>query len=726
MGAGQQLFAEGTPLPRLRADLVISRQQLHGQTNFVVKDPISLRYFRLGPPERHLAELLDGRRTLPEVTAGLQEKFPGDGFDDAAVGAILMQFLRMSFLQLNGEQAQQYYSYLRALAQRQKRQSLPLRALSSVISFKISLFDPDLMLLRLEKRLRWVWSNATMMTLAALLTTALWLVAANPERLTARLPEFLTLHNLFWLWTTMIGVKVVHEFGHGLACKHYGGEVHDMGALFIVFTPFLFCDATDSWMFPNKWHRVVVNMAGIIVELFVASLATILWAVTPLGLTNQLCLNIMVVCSIHTVVFNANPLMKFDGYYALADWLEVPNLRSRAGQFITNLSTRWITGEPPMRLVGATTTRRVLLALFGVASYLYSVTIIYRLSRGIGSKLEPYGLAPLGQFAAVSTVSVGFILPIVAMGRHLRRQLAGPHAGFVRRRLLIAGGIATLVLATLFLAPWRRTVTSSCVLDSNQRTAVRATVAGFVRAVRVREGDRVASNQVVAVLENPELDAQAADIADRQAILTLLRQRAQADGNASALARLNADQREMEAQRERLGVQRAGLELRAPQEGVVLTPDLTTRRGELLRDGDLWGDLLPTHRLRIIVPLTETEAGLVRTGQSVRLAIYARPGEIFHGIVTKTFLANSPHLPHAALAARHGGEVPTEILPTASGMVNEQPVGSLYQAELQIDNTAGLLRPGMSGRARIECGHTTLAHVVWSKLRALVRLDLRV
>jgi putative peptide zinc metalloprotease protein len=716
-------FDSRAVLPCLRSDLVISQQKFQGKTSYVIKDPVSLRYYRLGPRELHLAGLLDGKKTVAEVTEEMQEKFPDAAIDEETVMRIFDLFMRMSFLQLSGERAQTLFTGLVQLRRTMGSKVLPMRIAGSIVSFKLALFDPDLLLLRMEKSLRFIWTRAALIVFTSILALSLGLVLANGDQFVTRLSDFLTLHNLFLLWLTLIIVKIVHEFGHGLTCKHYGGEVHEMGAFFIVLTPFLYCDATDSWKFPNKWHRIAVDLGGIFFELFLASFAVLVWVFTQPGMLHELAFNVMVVCSINTIVFNANPLMKFDGYYALADWMEVPNLRSKAGQYLSGLAVGLVTGGPTPAPEGYGPLRQKMFAVYGVASYLYSFFIIYRLTLMIGYRLEPYGLAGLGRTLAVLTMSVGFVFPIVQLGKHLRRQPHADSGGSVLKRRLarVGAGLAVGVLL-LLIVPWKLQVTSSCVLDGGNRVAVRARSNGFVRSVLVKEGDLVRKDQVVAVLENPDLQNQFQDVESQMQILDLWRQRATAKSDASALKQVEADTSGLMAMRNRLQQEIDALQLKAPAAGVVMTAELDLKKGAYLREGDLLCDVIPPERVRIVIPLSEGEAGLVRTGQPVELRIYAFPGRVFHGTVAKTLEAGSTHLPHAALAARFGGDIPTEIDHTNT----ERPVDILYQAELQIENVAHLLRPGMSGRARVVCGRTTPARIVGSHLRNILRLDFRV
>ena len=150
--------------------------------------------------------------------------------------------------------------------------------------------------------------------------------------------EFFSFKTVVYLWIALGVVKVIHEFGHGLSCKAFGGEVHEMGALLLCFSPALYCNVSDAWILPSKWHRIIISAAGIYVELVIAAMATFIWWNTPTQpFINNLSLSLMVVCSVSTVVFNANPLMRYDGYYVLADWLEIPNLREKANRFLKNL-----------------------------------------------------------------------------------------------------------------------------------------------------------------------------------------------------------------------------------------------------------------------------------------------------------------------------------------------------------------------------------------------------
>ena len=183
--------------------------------------------------------------------------------------------------------------------------------------------------------LRWIFTATFAVVSVLVMLAALLLVATHFEQFRSKLPdykEFFSLRNLAWMWVTLGMVKIIHEFGHGLSCKAFGGEVHEMGLLILCFSPCLYCNVTDAWTMPGKWRRILISAAGIYVELMVAAIATFVWwNTTGNFFLHQLSLSLMVVCSVSTVVFNGNPLLRYDGYHVMADWLEIPNL-SRALQ----------------------------------------------------------------------------------------------------------------------------------------------------------------------------------------------------------------------------------------------------------------------------------------------------------------------------------------------------------------------------------------------------------
>ena len=198
---------------------------------------------------------------------------------------------------------------------------------------------------------------------------ALSLVVGHFDEFRDRLPEISALvdwRNLPWLLLAIGAVKVLHELGHALACKHFGGEVRELGFMLLVFAPCLYCDVSDAWRLPSKWQRIAVSAAGMMVELVLAAVATIVWWYAQPGIVQLVALNVMIICTVNTLLINGNPLMRYDGYYILSDLVEVPNLWQRSREALRHFWSNWLLGQPTVEDPLLPATQRPWLAAYAV------------------------------------------------------------------------------------------------------------------------------------------------------------------------------------------------------------------------------------------------------------------------------------------------------------------------------------------------------------------------
>ena len=321
---------------RRRPDLIVKRHKYHGRSYWVVKEPVGLNYFRFHDEEYAILGMLDGRTSLQEMKDNFQKQFAPQRITlqdlQQFVGMLHRSGLVISCSSGQGRQ-------LRRRGDTKKRKEL-LGKLSNVFALRFRGIDPERLLNFLIPFTWWLFTPACLIVFLMFGLSALTLVAMNFAEFRAKLPtfeQFFAASNWIYLGITMAVVKILHEFGHGLSCKKFGGECHEMGLMLLVFTPCLYCNVSDSWMLPNKWQRVFIGAAGMYVELILASIATFLWWYSEPGLLNFLSLSVMFICSVSTVVFNGNPLLRFDGYYILMDILEIPNLRPKS----TEILRRW-------------------------------------------------------------------------------------------------------------------------------------------------------------------------------------------------------------------------------------------------------------------------------------------------------------------------------------------------------------------------------------------------
>ena len=706
-------------LPRLRSDLKISRQVYRNKISYVIKDPVALRYYRIGELEMCFGGLMNGKRTMKEIMERIRLEFPWEPVDLTRLEETFRLFFQLSLLQADPVLATRVYDASRAKGNTASKSFAALAML--IFYFKVPLCDPDILLFHLNRRLGFLWTRLALAVELVLLSVAIWTVCNNLPKLHESLGSLLTLHNIFLLWVTTMGVKVFHEFGHGLACKHFGGEVHEMGAAFILLSPFLFCDATDSWMFARKRRKMIVTLGGIYIELFIAGIAALVWANTDRGVVNQLSYNIMVVCSVTTLLFNANPLMRFDGYYALADLLDVPNLREKARKYVLAcVTTMTVGGAPTQEMIDIREdgfARKTVFTLFAIASYLYTYFIVFRVIRIVGVKLEPIGLAKWGQALEVAFCATGIVIPIYAFVREIRARAKKNPGILMNPRLIRSLLIAVLIVAGIALCPWTVKVTAGCVLFDGNRAEVHTDSAGFVRQIAVKEGDWVKAGQVLAVLENDQLRVRQGDIGDRLVSNYVQRRIAVASGDGAEIRQVTVALGDLLSMKQTVDQDCDALTLRSPIEGRICTADLDTRNGVYMQPGDVFCEVIPEKVLQVRIALGEREAGLVKKGEPIKFRTYAFPDRVFSGDVSKVFSAVSETLPNDALAARAGGDVPTAL--DAQG--RERPVLPTFLAQLEIDNPDQLLRPGMSGRGQILCEHSLLGIVICRRIGELVK-----
>jgi putative peptide zinc metalloprotease protein len=720
----------GGKIPPIRGDLKITPVTFRGRSAYVVKDPASLKYFRWGEKEFCLSSLLDGKRTGPEILKSMQRAFPEDDYDAQDLEAAIGQFLSAGLLLTDGTLAQQIHHRQRDLLKKAKRSKLWLTVPGKLISFKITLFDPDLLLLRMSKRLAFLWTWQSTAVLLAMMAFSGWLLTRDTGNLAGRMPDLLGWQNLLIIWVVMILVKVVHEFGHGLSCKHFGGEVHEMGAMFILFSPFLFCNATDSWTFKEKWKRIVVNFGGIYLELFLAAVAAALWVLTPLGIFNQICFNVMLVCSVMTIFFNINPLMKFDGYYALSDWLEVPNLKERGDKALVSRVAGFFTGGEGIAYDPIVERFKWPILTYAVASYAWTFLIAYNILRAIGFMLEPYGLDRLVQSASGFVLIVGILAPPFLVAMQIMKIIKTDETRAILRRVVIVSASLAVILIALLFLPMPVNVKTACVIDAPNKIRVTASTPGFLSEILVRDGSRVSQGDPLVLLTNPELEknlhqlrlqeesvlASEAEAVSRQMDARIPALRALASQYGLAVAKYSADLEK--------------LRIAAPSSGTVIAKGLRDQKGTFLREGSPICEILPEGPLEVVLALSEKQAGIVRAGQTASFRIHSLPGEEWSGTVRSVSSSPSIELPHQSLGQHAGGTVPA-ILSSSNSISQSDntpvalPSGQVYKARIAIEDPDGTLRPGMGGRLRIQTGSKPLGVCLLDALFNMLRSDFR-
>src|SRR5438132_5317344 len=429
---------------RLRRDLEIAPQKYEGRTYYVVKDPVSLRYYRFKEQEHFLIQLMDGDHSLDDAQKEYEKRFRPERLTLEDLEGFGQQLLTAGLAQNESPQAGKQLFDRR----KKRKRSEWMQALTNILYIKIPIIDPDKLLNWMLPHLRWIFTTWFMAVSITTMAAAILLVATHFETFRDKLPdyhEFFSFGTVAYLWAALGIVKVIHEFGHGLSCKAFGGEVHEMGALFLVFSPCLYCNVSDAWTLPSKWKRIIISFAGIYVELVIAAIATFVWWNSQnYPVMRHISLCVMVLCSISTVVFNANPLMRFDGYYILADWLEIPNLRDRSNRLLKNLVCEYGLGmevqpEPYME-----TSRKVLFIAYAILSYVYRWVVTFSILYFLSNWLKPYKLGSLSALLALAALGSMVGWPIYRLFKGLSKR--GRFPDMKRKNVTVSSLLLAAVL----------------------------------------------------------------------------------------------------------------------------------------------------------------------------------------------------------------------------------------------------------------------------------------
>ena len=649
--------------PRLRSHVQVTRQFYRAKRWFIAHDPTSNQHYRLSPTAYDLVGTLDGRRTVEEAWKISLSKFGDDAPTQPEVIELLAQLYNSNLLQVDTTPETEQL-LRRGRTRTEKR--LAQQAIS-VMYFKLRLINPEVILSAMEPIFRPILNRWGLLAWAALVLYAITQLLPQWSRLTEQTKTITNPANWLWIGTVFVLLKLWHEFGHGIVCKRLGGNVPEMGVMLLVLLPSPYVDATSAWTFPNRWHRAAVGAGGMLFELFAAAVAAIVWLnVQPGTLPSQLAFYTMFSASVATVLFNANPLMKFDGYYILSDLLEIPNLMQRSQQVLKNIFLRHLYRVENVKPAADQPGERVILFTYGILSQIYRVVVFLSITLWLVGLWFGVGL-----LLALWTAAAWFVIPV---GMFIHWLASSPNLIDKRPRaialtLLLAVGAALLV-GVVPLPDYRR---ATGIVDAQSRAGVFTKADGFVRQVHAKPGDRVAAGDVIATLESPELLARTAQaraqVAELQAQLRAARVQDDAVSEqiiVGQLAVANDTITELLAQAEELTV-------RAPHPGVIASGDPASNLGKLIRKGEPVCLLLEPASARVLALLDQTEAAwlfdLPPEQQLVKLRLASDIPTIINAHVDSIVPAGQSVLPHPSLGYMGGGSAEVDTAQDPSGRI---------------------------------------------------------
>lgn len=723
---------------RMRSDLTYDRMTYQGVEYWVVKEPLGQKYFQFPPHVFYLLQELDGKKSIDQLQDGYHEKFSPKRITRPDLQQLLTRFHQDSLVTSSvlGQGAE-----LLKRGNKNKRMER-VGTYSNVLAIRYKGFDPERLLNWLLPYTWWIFTKVAIWVTLFCAAIGLLSVVMNWSLFQEKLPGFEAFFDpkQWYLFGIVLAVtKMFHEFGHGLACKRLGGECHEIGFMLLVLTPCLYCNVSDSWRLPNKWHRAAIGAAGMYVEIILATLATFVWWFVQPGLVQDVCLRIMLVSSISTILFNGNPLLRFDGYYILSDILEIPNLNQKSTKALTTLLGRnWLGLEiPDDQLMPSN--RPWAFAMFTVAAFCYRWFIMLSIIIFLTKMLEPYHLESIGIGIALFSM-VGMLgMP----GYKLYKYMAVPGRMYqVKKvRFFVVMGIASFVLAFILFIPLPHTLRCNLIVMPSEIETVWIKEPGLLESFEVSPGESVTTGQTLAQLRNLELEMQLVTalgkIQEKEAALKLeiaKRNLTEPTPNDPTKS-ISADISKLKKVYAQLSERSTSLTLKSKIDGTVLaTPyQHSGQQSEETEDFDMRPLLYGQHsnvsaqrgqrfceianlsKWYAVVILTEHQVKFAKLDQATKVKLYSDPGHTYHSKIEwigETDIAINRE-DYDPLQPSMGGNNSNASDPVIEMVAGYQHQNFQYFARVPIESPTIAPKIGIGGQARVSTGYRSIGYRIW-------------
>jgi putative peptide zinc metalloprotease protein len=726
---------------KMRADLTYDRMTYQGVEYWVVKEPLGQKYYQFPPHVFHLLRQLDGERSIDELQDNYHNEFAPKRITRQELQQLLTRFHKDGLVTstVSGQGTE--------LLKRGRKNKMMERVgkFSNILAIRYRGFDPERILSFLIRYTWWLFTPTAVIVTAIAAMIALLSVVINFAEFQSRLPGFEQFFDLkqWYIFVAVLAItKVFHEFGHGLSCKRLGGECHEIGFMLLVLTPCLYCNVSDSWRLPNKWHRAAIGAAGMYIEIMLATVATFIWWFVQPGLVQEICLKVMLISSVSTILFNGNPLLRFDGYYILSDILEIPNLHQKSNRALTTLLGRhWLGLEiPDDHLMPSN--RPLAFAMFTVAAFCYRWFILSVIIIFLMNMLEPYGLESIGIGIAMFSIAGLVGMPSYKFYKYM--SVPGRLNQVKKARFFTVLSVLLVVIGIILFVPLPHYLRCSVLVIPRDMETIWIKQPGRLESCEVEPGQKVEAKQLLARLSNPDLEYRLLEalgsMEEKQVELKLLRSSGAA-GDPESLDRileLEADIRNLRRLYSSYERQFEEMEIVSPIAGTILeTPymhnsssaeevDNVDQRSLLFGKhenvsalrGQRFCEVADLSQWYGVIILTENQIKFARLDQETKIRLYSQPDET---ITTKIEAINETEL----AIDRKNFDTPTPGQQSRSVPQNRAPdlmvelVSALqkqefrYYARVTLPESNVPLKIGLGGQARLYTGYRSLGARLW-------------
>ncbi|MEO8202765.1 MAG: HlyD family efflux transporter periplasmic adaptor subunit [Betaproteobacteria bacterium] len=633
--------------PRLRNHAQVHRHVYRGSVWYVLQNHSTGKFHRFTPIANLVIGLMDGKRTLQEIWDLACVRLGDDAPSQDEAIRLLSDLHKADVLQSDAPPD------LHELQQRRKKhERIRLKQyIGNPLSLRFPLLDPEKILARAMPLFAPLFGWFGALLWLGTVGWALFLIGMHWTELSSDVVDrMFSVENLLLLWFVFPLIKLLHEFGHAMAAKAGGGEVHEMGVMLLVLMPVPYVDASSATAFRDKGGRMLVGAAGMLVEIFIAALAVLAWVHLEPGTERAIAYNVILVAGVSTLLFNANPLLRYDGYYILADWVEIPNLAQRSNEYLGYLVNRYLFGVDGGTSPVSAPGERGWFVFYAIGSFLYRMFMMISIAVLVASKFFVVGIV-LALWACATML-------VIPVAKKLNYLVAGPRLASHRQRALLVSAVIVFGGAAVLLwVPAPSSTRAEGVIWAPESAQVRATVDGFVTAVLAKPDQRVHKGDVVIQTDDPELGARykvlQAQLAELEARYNAALQTKRVQAEV-----INEQKKHMAEALELAARRQTELQVRSPSDGVFIIQDAQNSQGRFVQRGDVLAYISDAAATTVRVVVPQSDGGLVarrtrrvevRPADSIATAIEAR--------ILREVPAATDELPSLTLSLQGGGKI---------------------------------------------------------------------
>ncbi len=633
--------------PRLRSHAKIHRHTYRGRVWYVLENKSNTRNHRFNAAAYHIIGLMDGKRSVDEIWEAannhLNDEAPTQDEIIRLLGQLHNADLLMCEVGPDTEELNKRFEHLEFNKWK--------RRLWTPFSIRFSLVDPDKFLNRWNPLVGRLFTRPAVALWLIVVLSALVLAVINWTAITDDAVErILAPQSLLLLWLTYPVVKLLHELGHAFATKTWGGEVHDMGIMFLVFMPVPYVEASSASAFRDKKKRMVVGASGMMTELFIAALALFIWLTVETGIVSTIAYNVMLIGSVSTLFFNGNPLLRFDGYYLLADSIEIPNLSKRSTSYLGYLIQRYLFGVNEATSPVMAPGERAWFVGYGISAFIYRIGVMVAIILFVSTKFFV-----LGVVFAIWGILTQVAVPLIKQFSFL---INSPLLHAKRMQVLtVTGFLIVAVLGVTLFMPMPLWTRAEGVVWLPEQSHVRANTDCFIVKTLTPVEAIVQQGEPIIECEDPFL---AANVKVLEAELEELKIRLNVANHTDRVeseilkSKIELSEAEIKRARERLD----GLIIRSPTDGKFVLPKVQDLPGRFFQQGKLIGYVIAESDITARVVVEQSDIGLVRQStEAVEVRLAHQVSDVLVAAIKREVPAATDQLPSPALGSQGGGSI---------------------------------------------------------------------